>query len=51
MDLLTVIIVLLFVFWALGVFVMPVGGSLIHILLVVILVIVLIRLLRGQSIT
>jgi hypothetical protein len=49
MDPLTLIVVILLVLWLLGAFVMPVGGSLIHVLLVVILIIVLIRLLRGQS--
>jgi hypothetical protein len=50
MDILTLLIIILIVAWALGAFVIPVGGSLIHILLVVVVIIVLVRLLRGQSV-
>lgn len=50
MDLLTLLIVVLIVLWLMGGFVFPVGGSAIHLLLVVVLVIVLIRVLRGQSV-
>lgn len=42
------IIVVLVILWLLGWLVVPVGGSLAHLLLVLILVVVLIRLLRGQ---
>ncbi|MBL8864480.1 MAG: lmo0937 family membrane protein [Planctomycetia bacterium] len=44
----TVAIVVL-ILWLLGWLVVPVGGNLIHLLLVLILFVVLIRLLRGQS--
>lgn len=44
-----VILILLVVLWLLGAFVMPVGGNLIHVLLVIILVVVLIRVLQGRS--
>jgi hypothetical protein len=44
------IIVILLILWALGAFVVPVGGSLIHVLLVLVVVVVVIRLVRGQSI-
>jgi len=46
------VIVVLFVLWLLGAFVMspiPAVGGLIHLLLVVILVCVVIRLLQGRS--
>lgn len=44
------IIVVLLVLWLLGAFVMPVPaiGSLVHLLLVVILVVIVIRLLQGR---
>lgn len=44
----TVIIVLL-ILWLLGWLAFPIGGNLIHILLVIILIVVLIRLLQGRS--
>lgn len=44
----TVAIVVL-ILWLIGWLVVPVGGNLIHLLLVLILLVVLIRLLRGQS--
>jgi len=50
MGLLEILIVVLVLLWLLGAFVVPVGGSLIHLLLVLVLVIIVIRLLRGQSI-
>ncbi len=42
------IVVILIILWLLGWLAFPVGGNLIHILLVVILIIVVIRLVRGQ---
>lgn len=48
MDLLTLIIVLLVLVWATGAFIVPVGGNLIHLLIVVIVIVVLVRLLRGE---
>ena len=42
------IIILLVIIWLLGWFVWPVGGSLIHLLLVLILLVVLVRLLQGR---
>jgi len=44
------IIVILVLLWLLGAFVFPVGGSLIHLLLVIVLVVVLIRLLQGRRV-
>jgi hypothetical protein len=39
---------ILFVLWLLGAFVVPVGGSLIHLLLVVAIAVVLIRVIQGR---
>jgi hypothetical protein len=50
MNILEVLILVLLVAWLLGAFVVPVGGSLIHVLLVVILVIVVIRLAQGRAV-
>ena len=43
------IIVILLILWLLGAFVMPVGGHLIHLLLVLVLVVVVVRVLQGRS--
>lgn len=51
MSLLEVLILLVLLFWLFGFLVVPVGGNLIHILLVIILVLVVVRLLQGRSIT
>lgn len=42
------IIVILVLLWLLGAFVAPFGGNLIHLLLVIVLVVVVLRLLRGS---
>ena len=39
------------ILWALGAFVMPVGGALIHLLLVIALIVIVYRLLTGRKIT
>ncbi len=44
------IIVILLILWLLGAFIMPFGGDLIHILLMVILVVVVLRLVQGQRV-
>jgi hypothetical protein len=44
------IIVLLLLLWLLGAFVVPVGGSLIHILLVLALVVLVMQLVRGRRV-
>jgi hypothetical protein len=44
------IILVLVILWLLGAFVSPVGGDLIHLLLVVALVVIVIRLLQGRRI-
>lgn len=44
------IIVILLILWLLGAFVAPVGGNLIHILLVIVLVVVVVRLVQGRSV-
>ncbi|MBX3397156.1 MAG: lmo0937 family membrane protein [Gemmataceae bacterium] len=46
---LEIVAITVLVLWLLGWLVVPVGGNLIHLLLVLILFVVLIRLLRGQS--
>jgi hypothetical protein len=42
------IILILIVLWLLGAFVMPFGGDIIHVLLVIVLVVVVIRVLDGR---
>lgn len=53
MGLLELIILVLVLAWLFGAFVVPVGGSLIHLLIVVIIIVViiivvLVRILRGE---
>jgi hypothetical protein len=43
------IVVILLVLWLLGAFVVPVGGSLIHILLVIAVIVIIVNLVRGRS--
>ncbi|MDQ6828169.1 MAG: lmo0937 family membrane protein [Gemmatimonadota bacterium] len=43
--------VILFILWLLGAFVFPVGGALIHILLVIAIVVVLFRVITGRPVT
>jgi hypothetical protein len=50
MNLLELLIVLILILWLTGAFVVPVGGSLIHLLLVVVIVLILVRLLQGRAI-
>lgn len=45
MDILTVLIVVLLILWLVGAFAVPVGGNLIHVLIVVVLVLVALKLL------
>jgi hypothetical protein len=47
---LSTLIVVLVVLWLLG-FSMSVGGSLIHLLLVIAVIVVLVRVIQGRSIT
>jgi hypothetical protein len=44
------IAIVLFILWALGFFVVHVGGGLIHALLVIALIVVVYRLLTGQKV-
>jgi hypothetical protein len=37
------------VLWLLGAFVVPVGGSLIHLLLVIAVIVILIRVIQGRD--
>jgi hypothetical protein len=43
------IIIILVILWAIGFFAVHIGGGLIHILLLIALVVLVIRLLRGRS--
>jgi len=47
---LSTLIIVLVVLWLLG-FSMSVGGSLIHLLLVIAVIVVLVRIIQGRSIT
>ena len=42
--------IILFILWALGAFVVPVGGSLIHILLVIALIVIIVNFARGRTV-
>jgi hypothetical protein len=42
------IVVVLLILWLLGAFVIPIGTSLIHLLLVAVLVVILLRVLEGR---
>lgn len=42
------IAVVLFILWVLGAFVIPVGGALIHLLLVIAIIVILYRIITGQ---
>ena len=44
------IAIILLCLWALGAFIMPFGGGLIHILLVIALIVVVYRLLTGRKV-
>lgn len=44
------IAVILLILWLLGAFVVPIGGGLIHILLVIALVVIVYRLLTGRKV-
>jgi hypothetical protein len=48
MGVLELIILILVIAWITGAFVVPVGGSLIHLLLVIIVIVIVVRLLRGE---
>ncbi|WP_206244234.1 lmo0937 family membrane protein [Novosphingobium terrae] len=44
------ILVVLLILWALGAFVVPVGGGLIHLLLVIALIVLLVQVLSGRRV-
>ncbi|MFC5283938.1 lmo0937 family membrane protein [Pedobacter alpinus] len=48
-NLLYLIAVVLIILWILGAFVSPFGGNLIHILLVIAIIAVLLRVIRGAA--
>jgi hypothetical protein len=50
MGLLELLIVLILLIWLMGAFVVPIGGSVIHLLLVIVLVLVVVRLLQGRGV-
>jgi hypothetical protein len=43
------IIVILLLLWLIGAFVVPFGGNLIHLLLIVVLVVAIVRLVQGRK--
>jgi hypothetical protein len=45
------IAVILLILWLLGAFVFPIGGGLIHILLVIALIVIVYRLVTGRRVT
>ncbi len=45
------IAIILLILWALGAFVFPVGGGIIHVLLVIALIVIVYRLLTGRKVT
>jgi Family of unknown function (DUF5670) len=49
-DMLEAIVIVLVVLWALGFFAFHVGGSLIHALVVIALIVLIVRLLKGRKI-
>jgi hypothetical protein len=49
-NLLYVIAVILIILWIFGAFVSPFGGNLIHILLVIAIIAVLLRVIRGGTV-
>ena len=49
-DMLELIVIVLVILWALGFFAFHVGGGLIHALIVIALIILIVRLLKGQKI-
>jgi hypothetical protein len=46
---LAIIAVILLVLWLLGAFVVPVGGALIHILLVIAVIVLILHFVRGRG--
>jgi len=49
-DVLELIVIVLVVLWALGFFAFHVGGGLIHALIVIALIVLIVRLLKGRKI-
>ena len=48
MDLLTLVILVLVLAWLFGAVIHPFGGSAIHLLLVIVIIVIAVRLLRGE---
>ncbi len=49
-NLLYVIAVILIIIWIFGAFVSPFGGNLIHILLVIAIIVILLKVIRGGTV-
>ena len=49
-DMLEAIVIILVILWALGFFAFHVGGGLIHALIVIALIVLIVRLLKGRKI-
>lgn len=50
MGLLELLIIILILAWATGTFIVPIGGSLIHLLLVIVLIVVVVRVIQGRNV-
>lgn len=46
---LAIIAIIIIVLWALGAFIIPVGGALIHVLLVIGLIVLVVHFVRGRG--
>ncbi|CAM3114351.1 Lmo0937 family membrane protein [Sphingomonas antarctica] len=44
------LVVILLILWALGAFVIPVGGALIHLLLVIAVIVIVVQLITGRRV-
>jgi len=47
---LEIIIIVLLIAWLLGAFIVPVGGALIHLLLVIAIIVLIVRLVQGRRV-
>jgi uncharacterized protein DUF5670 len=49
-QMLWTVVLILLILWALGAFVLPLGGGLIHLLLVIALIVLLVQLISGRRV-
>jgi hypothetical protein len=49
-QMLWTVVLILLILWALGAFVVPLGGGLIHLLLVIALIVLLVQLISGRRV-